>query len=444
MSSKRAGKGAVRRRRAKRKGGVDRAFDLDNGMRVLLVQRSGMPVVASTIWYRVGSRDEQTGQTGCSHLLEHMMFKGTDRYAKGEIDVLTSRMGGSNNAFTDHDTTAYWFALAADRWEVALEIERSRMQGCLLDPTEFVAEKSVVLEELAMYDDDPWNRIWQAGESLAYQVHPYHHPIIGWKEDVERLSVEELWAYYEAHYGPDRAFMVVVGAIDLDRTEGRIRELFEGLNPAEERRDVLVEPEPRGARMAHVVTPGSTVRLAIGFPSCRVAEDDDFTLDVLRHVLAAEGSSRLYKDLVLDNELATSVHISNEARRDPGLFWVLVELRPGAEPAAVEGRVHDAIERIARRGVRSKELQRAKALLTSSWIFEEETVLDVAQRLGRFESVAAGGYAAADNVLQSYEAVDDDRVRDVVRRYLTPERRTVVVGDPEDGPRRLRARGEAR
>ena len=128
---------------------------LDNGFRALLVERHSLPVVASTIWYRVGSKDERTGETGLSHFLEHMMFKGTDRYAKGEIDQLTSLMGGSNNAFTDNDVTGYYFSLASDRWETALEIEANRMRGCVLDEEEFLAEKNVVLEELAMGEDDP-------------------------------------------------------------------------------------------------------------------------------------------------------------------------------------------------------------------------------------------------------------------------------------------------
>ena len=123
------------------------------------------------VWYQVGSKDERTGETGLSHFLEHMMFKGTDRYAKGEIDLLTAKMGGSNNAFTDHDNTAYYFALASDRWETAFEIEADRMRHCLLDPAEFAAEKQVVLEELAMGEDDPWRALFQATEALTFQVH---------------------------------------------------------------------------------------------------------------------------------------------------------------------------------------------------------------------------------------------------------------------------------
>ena len=164
--------------------------ELDNGFRALLVERGPLPVVASVLWYQVGSRDEHTGETGLSHFLEHMMFKGTKEFGKGQIDVQTSKMGGSNNAFTDTDSTAYYFSMAADRWETALEIEASRMRGCLLDPVEFESEKSVVLEELAMGEDEPWRPLYQATESMLYQAHPYHHPIIGYKEELERLKAK--------------------------------------------------------------------------------------------------------------------------------------------------------------------------------------------------------------------------------------------------------------
>jgi zinc protease len=430
--SERKASPAKRRVRRERAPGEPVEVILDNGLRALLVERSGLPIVASTIWYRVGSRDERTGQTGCSHLLEHMMFKGTARYAKGEIDQLTSRMGGSNNAFTDHDTTAYWFALAADRWERALEIEADRMTGCALDPGEFEAEKSVVLEELAMYDDDPWQRMWAVGEATAFHVHPYHHPIIGWKEDLQRLSAEDLRAYYERHYGPNRAFLVIVGAFDVSKTIDRVHELFDPLRAVPSRESVLAEPEPRGERRAVVRTPGTTRRLALGVTTSRCGGEEDFVLDVLAAILGGGRSSRLYRDLVLDRELATDVSVFNEARLDPGMLWIFVELRPGVDPRVVEERVQEQLSGVAARGVRADELRRARAQILSGWLFEEETNLDVARRLGRFESVVADGHRLIASVPARYEAVSSGDVREVVARYLRPERFVVIDGEPEE------------
>ena len=229
--------------------------ELDNGFRALLVERHNLPVVATSLWYGVGARDEHTGESGLSHFLEHMMFKGTSRFAKGEIDLLTSKMGGANNAFTDHDNTVYHFSLPAEKWETALEIEADRMRGCALDPDEFTAEKSVVLEELAMGLDDPWQSLFQSVETLAYQRHPYHRPVIGWREELERVSAAEMRDYYERHYGANRAFFVIAGAIDAQRTEARLQELFGSQPSATERGPVVAEPTFEGERRAVVHAP---------------------------------------------------------------------------------------------------------------------------------------------------------------------------------------------
>lgn len=413
---------------------------LDNGFRAMLVERRNLPVVASTLWYQVGSRDERTGETGLSHFLEHMMFKGTERYAKGEIDQLTGKMGGSNNAFTSHDVTSYYFALASDRWETALEIEASRMQGCTLDDAEFVAEKSVVLEELAMGEDDPWHALYHTIESVAYQVHPYHHPVIGWREDVERLNVDAMRSYYRRHYGPNRAFLVVVGDVDIARTEERVAELFGPLPAVEARPAVLSEPAQRGERRAieHHPGAGEIARAAFSFGTCRMGEADDFVLDVVSHVLGGSKTSRLYKRLVLDEQIATNVWVVNEVRLDPGLFTIGMELRPGREPAHAEAMVCEEIELLAQRGATARELSRVRTQLRSSYLFEEETVLDVAMRLGRFESTTKQGYRLLADVLPRYAAITSADVKRAAREYLLPENRNVVWLLPDEGKKTSR------
>ena len=419
--------------------------ELDNGFRALLVARGSLPVVASTLWYQVGSRDERTGETGLSHFLEHMMFKGTERYAKGEIDLLTSKMGGSNNAFTSHDVTSYYFALASDRWETALEIEASRMTGCTLDHAEFEAEKSVVLEELAMGEDDPWHALYQTMEGMAYQVHPYHHPVIGWRQDLERLEVDTMRSYYRRHYGPNRSFLVAVGDLDVHRTEERVRELFGPLPAAEARPPVLGEPRRPGERRATQSHPGAgdIARGAYSYPTCRMGEPDDFVLDIVSHVLGGSKTSRLFKRLVLEEQIATNVWVINEVRLDPGLFTIGFELRPGREPAEAEAVLEEEIDLLARRGATAKELSRVRTQLRSSYLFEEETVLDVAMRLGRFEATTDQGYRLLADVLPRYAAVTSADVKRVVRAYLSPQSRHVVWVVPDESKKAAR-NGRAR
>src|SRR6185295_18249938 len=184
---------------------------LENGLTVLTREVHTSPIVTSMIWYRVGSRNEELGHTGKSHFLEHMLFKGTDRFKKGEIDLLTLKNGGGNNAFTSHDFTAYYFNFAADRWDIALEIEADRMVNCTFDPEEFEAEKKVVIEELKTGLDSPWGLLLQEQEATAYKIHPYRNPIVGWLQDVERATVGQQQAYYRRFYHPNNATLVIAG-----------------------------------------------------------------------------------------------------------------------------------------------------------------------------------------------------------------------------------------
>jgi zinc protease len=413
--------------------------ELDNGFKALLVERGPLPVVASVLWYRVGSRDERTGETGVSHFLEHMMFKGTDRFAKGQIDLQTSKMGGSNNAFTDNDGTAYYFTLAADRWETALEIESSRMRDCLLDPHEFASEKNVVLEELAMGEDDPWRPLYQACEALLFQVHPYHHPVIGYREDLERLSAQRMRDYYARHYGPNRAFLVVAGNIDRARTAQRIRELFGPLPRVAEREEPLKEPPAQGERRATLRTPHSVTRMCIGFPTCRMGDRDDYALDVLAHELGNSKNSRLYRRLVLEDELVTDVNVMNETRQEPGALMILCELRDGVRPAQVELAVREEVRELIDEGVHKKDVERIRAQIRASFLFQDEAVLDLAMKLARFEAGTRDGYRTLANVLPTYDALTQAELREVAAKYFDFDRAAIVWAVP--GEPRADAKG---
>ena len=403
---------------------------LPNGLQLIGETSPSARSVALGFFVRTGSRDETTAESGVSHFLEHMMFKGTDRFPKGQIDLQTSKMGGSNNAFTDNDSTAYYFAMAADRWETALEIEASRMRNCLLDPNEFASEKNVVLEELAMGEDDPWRPLYQATESLLFQVHPYHHPVIGYRQDLERLPVQRMRDYYARHYGPNRAFLVVVGAIDKARTAQRVRELFGSLPRVEDRAEPLREPTQQGERRAQLRTPHSVTRICIGFATCRMGERDDYALDLIAHDLGNSKNSRLYRRLVLKDELVTEVSVINETRQDPGALFVMCELRDGASANRVESAIREEIAELVEEGVAKKDLERIKAQIRASFLFQDEAVLDMAMKLARFEAGAPDGFRTLATVLPTYDSLKPKELSEVAAKYLDFERAAVVWAVP--------------
>src|SRR5262250_3976237 len=220
--------------------GVQRTV-LPNGLTVLTKEAHDRPVVATVMWYRVGSKNEELGQTGKSHFLEHMLFKGTDRFQKGQIDLLTLKNGGGNNAFTSHDFSAYYFNFASDRWEIALEIEADRMVNCKFDPEEFEAEKKVVIEELKTGLDSPWGLLLQEQEASAYKIHPYRNPIVGWLQDVERATVEQQQAYYRRYYHPNNAILVIVGDFDAEDVLKKVDRAFGSIPAGAEPAPMLLE-----------------------------------------------------------------------------------------------------------------------------------------------------------------------------------------------------------
>src|SRR5262252_1224432 len=267
-------------------GDVVRRTVLDNGLTVLTRELHASPVVTAMIWYRVGSRNEELGQTGKSHFLEHMLFKGTDRFKKGAIDLLTLKNGGNNNAFTSHDFTAYYFNFASDRWNVALDIEADRMINCVFDPEEFEAEKKVVIEELKGGLDSPWGLLVQEVNAAAYKVHPYRNPVIGWLGDVERATADEQQAYYRKHYIPNNAILALAGDFDSDQVIDEVSKLFGGISAGSLPTSVrLSEPKQHGEKRIVVRWRSKVPRIAMAYHAPAIADSDSYALQLLGIIL---------------------------------------------------------------------------------------------------------------------------------------------------------------
>src|SRR5688572_9953375 len=277
-------------------GDVVRRTVLDNGLTVLTRGLHTSTIVTSMIWYRLGSRTEGLGQTGKSHFLEHMLFKGTERFKKGAIDLLTLKNGGNNNAFTSHDFTAYYFNFASDRWEIALDIESDRMVNCVFAPEEFEAEKKVVIEELRMGLDSPWGLLLQELDAAAYKVHPYRNPVIGWLQDVERATSSEQQAYYRKYYHPGNATLVLTGDFDTDRVLDKVSEKFSAIprSPGPPAVTAL-EPSQRGEKRLYVQWRSKVPRIALAYHAPQIASADSYALQVLNLVLTEGKTSRLYQ-----------------------------------------------------------------------------------------------------------------------------------------------------
>ena len=407
---------------------------LNNGLTVLTKEMHDKPIVATFVWYRVGSRNEELGQTGKSHFLEHMLFKGTDRYKKGEIDLITHLNGGANNAFTWLDFTAYYFTFASDRWEAALEIEASRMRNTTFVEVEFASEKQVVEEELRIGLDGPWEALENEVWATAFRQHPYHWPTVGWLEDLEAASGAEMKAYYDKWYHPRHATLVVAGDFDTVEVLQKIDELFGGVPSGPVSAPIkILEPPQRGEKRVIVKKQTPVERLLVGYHAPQVAHPDSYALKVAEAILSTGKSSRLYQRLVERDQSVTSADASYHDHIDPSLFYLQAELKPGFSLGDVERAMFDEIDRLKRGDISSADIDKAKRQIEASLVSSSEEPLQQATLLGQYETIAFGehvsddsrGYLYLDTLLDRVGAVTIEAVAGACQKYFTEDNRTV-------------------
>jgi zinc protease len=404
-------------------------YILSNGMKVLLVEVPKAPVATVQVWYKVGSRNEVMGRAGLSHMLEHMMFKGTTKYPKGSFSRIVRKNGGIDNAFTGQDFTAYFENVAADRVPLALELEADRMQGLTLDNTEFQTEREVVKEERRLRsEDDPQGALVEALFAQAYMSHPYHWPVIGWFADLDAMTLEDLQRHYDTFYSPNNATLVVVGDIKADALLPTIKRLFEPIPRGPSPKQSLpVEPEQRGERRFLLKREAQVPFVMMGFRVPNYSSDDSYALDVLESILSRGKSSRLYQSLVYEQKNSLSVGAEYSLiQTDPGLFYFYSLVNPSAKIETVESALQREIARLQNEPPSDQELQRAKNQIEASRTFEQDSNFRRAMLLGQAEMVGAG-WRRVDQFVERIRAVTAKDIQRVARQYLTEDNRTLGI-----------------
>lgn len=404
-------------------------YILSNGMKVLLVEVPKAPVATVQVWYKVGSRNEVMGRAGLSHMLEHMMFKGTTKYPKGSFSRIVRKNGGIDNAFTGQDFTAYFENVAADRVPLALELEADRMQGLTLDNTEFQTEREVVKEERRLRsEDDPQGALVEALFAQAYMSHPYHWPVIGWFADLDAMTLEDLQRHYDTFYSPNNATLVVVGDIKADALLPTIKRLFEPIPRGPSPKQSLpVEPEQRGERRFLLKREAQVPFVMMGFRVPNYSSDDSYALDVLESILSRGKSSRLYQSLVYEQKNSLSVGAEYSLiQTDPGLFYFYSLVNPSAKIETVEAALQREIARLQNEPPSDQELQRAKNQIEASRTFEQDSNFRRAMLLGQAEMVGAG-WRRVDQFVERIRAVTAKDIQRVARQYLTEDNRTLGI-----------------
>ncbi|MFN3480901.1 MAG: M16 family metallopeptidase [Thermodesulfovibrionales bacterium] len=407
-----------------------REFYLDNGLKVITIEDHKVPITTFQIWYRVGSRDEISGKTGLSHLLEHMMFKGTPLYGPKTFSKIIQRNGGVDNAMTTKDYTMYFETLSSDRIGIAIDLESDRMLNLILDPKETISERNVVMEERRLrYEDDPQNSLFELVTATAIMNHPYRNPVIGWMSDLSNIKVDDLREFYEAHYRPNNAFIVIAGDIKPDDILEKIKSAFgkkAGSVSKPLTKDVTVEPQQKGEKRLILKKEAELPYILIAYHTPSIPHEDSYALDVLSTILSGGKSSRIHRSLIYDKKIALDAGSDYSGMyRDPFLFFLWATASPGKEIAEIEKALYDEIDRIKNEPPSERELQKAKNQIESFFIFSQDSLYMQAMITGRFEVL--GDWRLKDKYLEGIRKIRPEDVQRVAKKYLIEDNRTVGI-----------------
>ena len=409
---------------------------LGNGLKVLVKEDHRSPVAVSQVWYKVGSSYEPGGITGISHMLEHMMFKGTDKHAAGEFSRIVAENGGDENAFTGEDYTAYFQTMEASRLAVSFELEADRMRNLHLLADELKKELQVVTEERRMRtDDNPQAKMQEHFNAMAYTNSPYKNPVIGWPSDIENYKVEDLQAWYQRWYAPNNATLVVVGDVQPKAVFALAEKYFASLKPS--KLEVLkpqAEVEQLGVRKMTVKLPAKLPYLVMGYkvPVLKTAQHEweAYALEVLAGVLDGGSSARLESGLVRGKQIAVSAGASYSlTSRLSEVFTLEATPAEGKNVWDLESALKDEITKLQIKLVDNDELQRIKAQVLAKAVYERDSNFYQAMQLGMLETVGLS-WKVVDEYVEKINQVTAEQVRDVARKYLIEDKLSVAYLEP--------------
>ncbi len=408
-------------------------FQLKNGLQVIGYIDTSAPVVSVNVYYRVGSYDEPPGWTGISHMLEHMSFKHTNIYKPGDFDRMLDSVGAFNNGFTSTYYTGYYEDIAKEHWELALKLEAARMGHCIFPDSEFESEHQVVAEERRLQDNRPSSVLWENFEAIAWLAHPHRNPTIGWSDDVTNFTVEKVRAWYQ-HYSPAHAVLVIAGDVTPDEIRAKVQQYFGRIRgkPVKRYDYYNLEPEPAGERRITIRKRVSVPTLIIGYPTPGIRDSLYFVGDVTARILGSGRNSRLYRTLVLDSGLATSVSVWNSVEKDPGLMYFWISPKSETLIPRIERLVARELEKMKTELVTTLELQRVKNQTIAGSIFERDDISGIAYLIATTQ-ITTGSWRSFLNWVQKVELATPVQIQQFCQRYFLDYRRVVGILLPEKG-----------
>ena len=416
-------------------------FTLENGLTVLTKEIHHAPVVSHWIWYRVGSRNEVLGKTGVSHWVEHMQFKGTEKYPVNVLDAEISKVGGIWNAMTYLDWTTYYETLPADRLAIAIDLEADRMTNSLFDPGETETERTVIISEREGNENEPLFRLDEALQRTAFSKHPYGGQVIGEMADLRTMTREDLFAHYQNFYTPSNAVISVAGDFSTVELIDRIQNAYAAI-PSRIPAQTEIVPEPCIEKSDNVLVegPGDTLFIEIAYRS-PAAEDEDFIpLMVLDSLLTGPSSlsmvgggsisnktSRLYQQLV-EKDLAMSISGGLQTTIDPYLYSILMIASPNQSTEQIIASVDHEIAAVSGKNLNDDEIERAKKQARALFAYGSESITNQAFWMGY--SAMFSEHTWFDNYIENISRVTAQQIHDAANKFLDPDRRVIGIYQP--------------
>ncbi len=413
---------------------------LDNGMKIIVREDNRAPVVVSQVWYRIGSTYEYDGITGASHFLEHMMFKGTENLKPGEFSEIIAANGGSDNAFTSRDYTAYYQRIAKDRLEICLKLEADRMRNVVFLPEEFKKELQVVKEERrTRVDNNPKRQLFEQFYATAFLTSPVRIPTIGWMDDLKSMQMEDLIDWYRQWYAPNNATLVIVGDVVAEEAIALATKYFADIEPSEiEPPKRRAEIEQRGERRLNLYGQTSNPYMIMGYKAPVLNGDEDevrdaYALAVLSGILDGGSSARISMKMLRGDEIAVEAGTSYDPfDRLAGMFLFAGTPNEGIEPKRLEQAFKDEIKDLRNTPVSKQELERVKAQVIASRVFDQDSMFSQGMQIGMLDSVGHD-WRLLDRYVENIRNVTAEDIQRVAKQYFADEQLTVAVLLPETG-----------
>lgn len=407
-------------------------YQLENGLTVLLHEDHSVPMISYHTWYKVGSKNEKEGHTGAAHMLEHMMFKGAQKYSGKEYEINLHRNGITNNAFTTFDYTGFYEDLPSSQLELVMDMEVDRMTGLKITNEDLVTEREVVKEERRWrVDNNPMGLLFEKMMGTVFKSHPYKWPVIGYAKDIGNYTVEKLKYFYDTYYVPNNALLVLVGDFKTEPTKKLIEKYYGKLTKKTLPEENIKKEQPQTLQYNSKITQNvQNYSFYVSFQSPAISHQDVYALDLASTILGSGSSSRLYKKLVYEKQLANSASSFNYTMKDHGVFGVGVSIKVGQQMDYGLDIVYNEIYKLRNQLVTDKELEKAKTILIKSQI-DALTTLDGKARAIAINEIQTGSYENIFIDLEKYRAVTKEDILKVSQQYLNTNQRSIVVLEPK-------------